>query len=141
MQNLQRNANVVTRNAHDDSASLEELRGREAEVREAAARAAEAERVRRMPKNRARVGFREERAREKRVRIVGSNIFFDACVFLRIEGCVGLGKGGCAKGVACLFSMLVFSYLLIVYVLDNHYMKPVSWGYMYRLRARLVLKI
>lgn len=56
-------------------ASLEELRGREAEVREAAAKAAEAERLERMPKNRARVGFREERAREKRVRIGLHNMF------------------------------------------------------------------
>ena len=48
---------------------MEELRDREAEVREAAAKATEAERVERVPKNRARVGFREEKARIKRVRM------------------------------------------------------------------------
>lgn len=51
------------------SASLQELRFREEKGRVAAAKAREAERVQRMPKNRERVGFREERSRQKRVGI------------------------------------------------------------------------
>ncbi|CAN0379396.1 unnamed protein product [Ectocarpus sp. 12 AP-2014] len=46
-------------------ASLQELRARETDACEAAARAEEAERAHRVPVNRKRVGFRQEKARQK----------------------------------------------------------------------------
>lgn len=52
---------------HIHSATLQELRAREMDAREAAAKAAEAERAQRVPINKERVGFRQERARQKQV--------------------------------------------------------------------------
>lgn len=58
------------------SASLQELRVCEAETREAEERAAEAERIQRMPNNRERVGFRQERAQQKRVGTTGHMVWW-----------------------------------------------------------------
>lgn len=58
------------------SASLQDLRVCEAEAREAEERAAEAERIQRMPSNRERVGFRKERAQQKRVGATGHMVWW-----------------------------------------------------------------
>lgn len=69
------------------SESLQELRDREIQAREAAANAAEAERIQRMPKNRERIGFREERSRQKRVSLCQVNasaiVHFERAVRVR----------------------------------------------------------
>ncbi len=69
------------------SASLRELRAREQEALDAAAREEEAERAQRLPMNRERVGFRQEKARQKQVGYLVYTISLSILSLLRYPAC------------------------------------------------------